>query len=299
MSHCCFATDDRHADLLAGSGGVDDCIRRALSEGVELEIALCAATLSPAERFRLQDRGAIVPGRLADFCVLDRNGFSVQRTFKLGLMMEDQPFPAPICPAQPFRCRLPGAGDLAVQGEGEARVIGLVRGEIGTRERRMPVQGNSLPDTTRDILKVVVVDRYRASGWGIGLVQGFGLQEGAISSSVSHDAHNLIAVGADDTAIAAALAEVAGMQGGMVAVSGSRITRLPLPCAGLMSPAAHEEVVQSLADLATHVCEMGGIRDAFMSASFLALPVVPELRITARGIFDVPSFRFVRLFSRG
>jgi adenine deaminase len=175
-------------------------------------------------------------------------------------------------------------------------VIGLIPGQIATRCLTCPISGDEIPDTRRDILKIVACDRYGRGRVGVGLAHGFGLAAGAIASSVSHDAHNLIAAGTSDGEILRAIREVAAMDGGMAVVSGRRATTLPLECAGLMSARPYEEVAARLAKLDAAVASLGGIPGSFMHLSFLALPVIPELRITPRGLFDAIAFRPVDLF---
>jgi adenine deaminase len=295
---CCFATDDRHADMLAGEGHIDDCIRKAVAYGLEVEQALRMATLSAAGRFGLHDRGALAPGRLADFCVVDDpDRFKVIRTFKRGVEVVDAGYRPPACPASPMHVRVPEPGEIWMTGRGEARVIEIVPGQITTRDLRCPVDAAGIPDLDRDILKAVVTDRYRATGSGVGLVNGFGLKEGAIAGSVSHDSHNIVAVGASDADIVRAVAEVVRLGGGLVVVSGSEMTALPLECAGLMSALPYDEVVSRLAALEAHARRLGSIENPFMYLSFLALTVIPDLRVTERGVFDVGAFADVSLFS--
>ncbi|MDD4252901.1 MAG: adenine deaminase [Methanoculleus horonobensis] len=296
---CCFATDDRHADMLAGEGHIDDCVRIAVAGGLEVEQALRMATLSAAGRFGLHDRGALAPGRLADFCVVDDpDRFAVIRTFKRGVEVIDAGYLPPACLAAPMHARVPEPPDIRITGRGEARVIGIVPGQITTRDMRCPVDAAGIPDLGRDILKAVVTDRYRGSGSGVGLVHGFGLKEGAIAGSVSHDSHNIVAVGAGDADIVRAVAEVVRLGGGLAVVSGDDITALPLECAGLMSALPYGEVVQRLAALEEHARRLGAIENPFMYLSFLALTVVPEVRVTERGVFDVGAFTDVPLFEK-
>jgi adenine deaminase len=297
-SRCCFATDDRHADMLAADGHIDDCIRKAIRQGVEPELALRMATLSPAEHYRLRDRGAIAPGRIADFCVLcEGEDIRVARTFKRGQEVRPSPPRTRPCLRQQFRCAPLSVADLAIEGSGKARIIGLVEHQILTREVIMEVDARMLPDTDRDILKAVVCDKYRKRGCGTCLVQGFGLKEGAIAGSVSHDAHNIVAVGADDASILHAIGEVVAHRGALVAVSGGAATVLPLECAGLMSHLPFEDVLLQLSALEAHVGRMGCIDQPFMYLSFLALTVIPHLRLTIRGLFDAGAFEDVPLFS--
>ena len=296
-ARCCFATDDRHADMLAREGHIDDCIRKAVACGLEVEQALRMATLSAAGQFGLHDRGAIAPGRLADFCVVDDpDRFCVARTFKCGVEVVDVGYHPPACPAVPLHVRMPEPRDIRITGRGEARVIGIVPGQIVTRDLRYTVDAAAIPDTDRDILKAVVTDRYRAGGSGVGLVQGFGLHEGALAGSVSHDSHNIVAVGVDDADIIHAIREVVRLGGGLVVVSGDDVTTLPLECAGLMSALPHEEVVGRLGALQEHARRLGAVENPFMYLSFLALTVIPEVRVTERGVFDVLDFKDVALF---
>ncbi|UYU18873.1 hypothetical protein OH143_01910 [Methanoculleus submarinus] len=175
-------------------------------------------------------------------------------------------------------------------------MIEIVPGQITTRDLRYPVDAAGIPDLDRDILKAVVIDRYRATGSGVGLVHGFHLQEGAIAGSVSHDSHNIVAVGAGDADIVRAVAEVVRLGGGLAVVSGDDITALPLECAGLMSALPYDEVVRRLAALEEHARRLGAIANPFMYLSFLALTVIPEVRVTERGVFDVGAFTDVPLF---
>ncbi|MEN6611639.1 MAG: adenine deaminase [Methanoregulaceae archaeon] len=300
-SRCAFATDDCHADLLDNDGHIDRCIRSAVETGLELEIALRMATLTPAERFGLSDRGALSPGRLADFCVLDGGTapFAIQQTFKRGILWKDpgRTGKTPRILQKPFACSVPDASALQVHGSGKARVIGLVPGQIVTEDLMFDLDADEIPDTGRDILKVIVCSRYREHRIGLGLVHGFGFAEGAIAASISHDSHNVIAVGVSDEDILRALALVIKSSGGMVAVTGKEKTALPLACAGLMSSRPFEEVVRSLDLLRIHTERMGAIPDPFMYLSFLALTVIPSLRVTDRGLFDVQVFRDVGLFT--
>jgi adenine deaminase len=300
VGRCSFATDDRHADLLVRKGHIDDCIRESVAQGLDPDLAIRMATLSPCERFGLEDRGAIAPGRIADFCVLeDGNEFRVKRTYKRGIPAGQIPYRKPGVLRTPFSCTIPDAASIRIIGSGEARVIGLIPGQIATRNLRYPVQGDEIPDTKRDLLKVVACDRYGRGRVGVGLVHGLGLTSGAIASSVSHDAHNILAAGASDPDILRAIREVAIRDGGLAAASGNKITVLPLECAGLMSVEPYDRVAARLTELDEEAASLGASPRPFMHLSFLALPVIPELRITPRGLFDSVAFRHVDLFHPG
>ena len=297
VSRCCFATDDCHADLLMESGHIDRCIRRAIECGLSPELAIRMATLSPAERFGLSDRGALVPGRRADFCIVDDpRRFVVKKVFRGGVEVTATKPAGTAVPPESFQCATPSAQSVRITSSGTARVIGLVPHQIITESPEFTVDPESIPDLRRDILKIVVVNRYRPGPCGVGLVHGFGLSGGAIATSVSHDTHNIIAVGTSDPEILWAIDEVIKARGAMVAVRGNTRTILPLDCAGLMSTLPYPQVAARLADLHTTTALMGGIEDPFMYLSFLALTVIPTLRITDRGLFDGVAFRDVPLF---
>ena len=299
VSRCCFATDDLHADMLMDRGHIDHCIRKATGAGLDPELAIRMATLSPAERFGLSDRGALAPGRRADFCVIDDpSEFNVMNVFRAGREISASE-PAITVAALPpsFHGHPPSEGGIGITGTGTARVIGLTPNQIITESLRYDVVPLDIPDLSRDILKVVVCNRYRGRTCGVGLVHGFRFRRGAIATSVAHDAHNVIAVGASDTELLCAIEEVFRNQGGMVAVVGNTKIVLPLDCAGLMSTLPYTEVIRSLRLLSEVTSDrMEGTVNPFMYLSFLALTVIPALRITDRGVFDVTAFRDVPLF---
>ena len=298
VSRCSFATDDCHADLLMREGHIDRCIRLAAECGLEPETAIRMATLSAAERFGLTDRGALAPGRRADLCIVSNlRPFTVQETIFSGTPGNTGPVstaPAPL--EDTVRCRVPARDRIRIDGTGKARVIGLVPGQILTESLEYDLDAADLPDTHRDLLKVVVCNRYGKDKIGTGIVHGFGFKKGAIAASVSHDAHNIVATGAGDDEILAAIGAVIRSGGGMAAADGDTIAVLPLDCAGLMSTLPAGDVVRHLDELRRITSGMGGIAEPFMYLSFLALTVIPALRITDRGLFDGIGFRDVPVF---
>ena len=299
VARCCFATDDCDSDILFEKGHIDRCVRRAVQCGLEPELALRMATLSAAERFGLRDRGALTPGRRADFCVVDDlRQFIIKKVFVQGNEVRPAFSLPSASPPSPFTCRVPSADELAITGSGEARVIGLVPHQIITESLRYPVEAKDIPDVHRDILKVVVCSRYRDKKCAVGLVHGFSLKRGAIASSISHDAHNIIAVGTSDAEILRSIGEVIRSRGAMVAVMGETPTILRLDCGGLMSTLPYPDVVKQLKDLRAVTDRMESIDDPFMYLSFLALTVIPSLRITDCGLFDVGENAHVPLFVR-
>ncbi len=243
--------------------------------------------------------GSLSPGRRADFCIFDDpSEFNVRKTFRAGVEIPQSAPTKPSINLPPsFHGHPPSFDDLKVNGSGTARVIGLVPNQIATESLRFDINSKEIPDLRRDILKVVVCNRYRKTPCGVGLVHGFRFQRGAIASSVSHDTHNVIAVGASDTEIRWAIEEVFRTEGAMTAIVGNTRIVLPLDCAGLMSTLPYPEVIhhQRLLQEATSD-KMGGIANPFMYLSFLALTVIPALRITDKGMFDTRTFRDVPLF---
>jgi len=296
-SRMAFATDDRHADMLVKDGHIDDCIRKSLQYGLDLETALRMATLSAADRFSLHDRGALAPGRLADFCILkDDEGFTVEKTFKSGILINPGTRKIPRIIQAPMEALIPARESLVIKGKGMARVIGIVPHQILTEKKEFFVDGSEIPDTDRDIIKVVVCSRYRKGILGLGLVHGFGIRQGAIAGSISHDAHNLVAVGADDRALLDSLAAIIHAGGGLAVADSGSVDLLPLECAGLMSTLPAEEVAERLQALNNRAEGLGAIPEAFMYLSFLSLTVIPSLRVTERGMFDADSFQDIQLF---
>jgi adenine deaminase len=294
---CCFATDDCHADMLAADGHIDNCVRTAIAAGLEPEIVLRMATLSAAERFRLFDRGALAPGRLADFCVIDDcQTFTVKSTFKRGVAVGSFPPRQTTWDPLPFACAIQDRDAIRISGCGRARVIGIVPHQIITDSLRFEVDARDIPDLDRDILKAVVCNRYNEHPCGIGLVHGFGFARGAIAASVAHDAHNIVAVGVRDQEIVRAINAVIHSRGAMVIVDGKDETVLPLECAGLMSLQPFEKVVSVLERMKNTASHLGAISEPFMYLSFLSLTVIPNLRLTDRGLFDVGQSKDVSFF---
>lgn len=286
-SRCCFCTDDRHTDSLVLEGSIDHCIRTAVTCGMTLEHALRLATLSAADCFGLTDRGMIAPGRLADFCILDDDSeFVILKVYKNGIPASSVKMPdsSPACTSPLFSCRVPAKEELALP-KGKLRVIGLVPGEIITETLDS--------ETAADLCKVVSIDRYRSEGFSVGLVSGFSFVKGAIAASISHDAHNIIAAGVTDEEIIQAVRAVLDGGGGMAVVCDEKTSILSLPCGGLMTPLAYEEVAKQMEDLAVRLKMTGASPAAFMNLSFLSLTVIPHLRITPRGLFDGDIFQDV------
>jgi adenine deaminase len=309
-----FCTDDLSPADLLHTGSIDHMVRLAVKAGVPAMLAIRMATLNPAEHFRLEDRGRIAPGCRCDLVVVDNpldfRPFQVYQAGRLvaqgGKMTEKQDDAREV--EEPQRLRRSVAVDwrqvdLAVPAEGErVRVIDLVPDQLVTRELILPAsieKGRAVADPQRDLLKLAVIERHTASGRiGLGFVRGMGLRQGALAGTVAHDHHNLITVGADDRSMLTAARAVGAAQGGLaVAVGEQVLCLLPLPVAGLMSDLGIEEVARRAAELDAAAGELGTtLRDPFMTLSFLALEVIPDLKLTDRGLVDVRRMQLVPLF---
>jgi len=311
LSRCFFATDDRHPKDLLEKGHIDHMIRLAVREGLDPVSAIRMATINTAQYYRLSDLGAIAPGYVADLVIADDlESFSVRKVMKSGrFVAEDGKMivSRPDLPHSSLRSSINikwlEPGDFRIEAKGDrVRVIDLVPDQIITRcevEDANIVDGELVPDIEHDLLHVAVVERHHASdNIGKAVVRGFGLKHGAIASSVAHDSHNIVVVGTSSEDMMAAVVEISKMKGGLVVVrDGELVEGLPLPIAGLMSEAGLPEVVEGLERVHEAARGLGSpLDDPFMAMSFLALPVIPELKVTDLGLVDVTSFEFVDLF---
>lgn len=307
-----FVTDDRFPADLIDEGHIDNIVRTAIREGLDPVMAIQIATLNAAEYFNLHDRGAIAPGRRADLIVFDNfDKFTIEQVYRGGKLVarNGRIVPQEIPPRHlPVRntmninwskvdVRLPANGHRKV------RVIGMIPDQIVTTQSIEDARienGWAVADPERDLLKVAVIERHRATGnVGIGFVRGLGLKRGAIGSSVAHDSHNVIVAGTNDDDLMTAARAIAAMQGGLVAVAeGEVLARVPLPIAGLMSDQPIERVREQLDELVAVTRDLGSTLHApFMAMAFLALPVIPELKLTDKGLVDVNKFDFVSVFA--
>ncbi len=310
--HFSLVTDDLHPHDLLEKGHLDHLVDMAVEGGMDPVEAIRMVSLNTAGYFGLRDVGAVAPGYRADLLVLSslapvrvrsviKGG---ERVFDEGVFTGREMAGAGarclgamnIRPFGPEAFRVPAAGK-------QIRAIGLVPDQILTRQIIVEAthrDGMVVSDPRRDILKLVVVERHRATGRiGIGFVQGFGLHEGALASSVSHDSHNIIAVGCEDGDLYRAVKAVEEMRGGLAVVrNGEVLAKLPLPIAGLMSDRPLDEVARGWEELRRVARRFGSIpEEPFMVLSFLALPVIPELKLTDRGLVDVNRFAHVPLFA--
>jgi len=306
---CLFVVDDRSCVDLLRDGDVDAVVRKAIASGLEPVRAIQLATINTAEYFRLDRLGAVAPGYQANLIVIsDLPGLQIDMVFYQGRLVarEGKPLFSVHKPGgrgltdtvniKPF-----GMEALRLMAAGDAEpVIEIVPGQIITRKRLEKVRvvdGVVMPDVNRDILKLVVVERHKATGnIGLGLVTGFGLKEGALASSIAHDSHNIVAVGTNDEDIFTAVREIEGLQGGLVAAAGGKVlASLALPIAGLLSEEPLEVVVAKLDKLEQVAADLGTtLPSPFSTLSFVALPVIPELRLTDLGLVDVGQFRLMK-----
>jgi adenine deaminase len=308
--YCAFCTDDREPDHLVRAGSIDDLCRIAVQEGVAPEDALVMASLHGARCHGLHDLGAVAPGYRADLLVLeDLESFRPSVVLHDGAVVATdgaaESFPAPPVPdwlRQTVRTVPLAPGDLDLgAADGRVRVIELVPEQIITTAGAIdPPQrdGRVVADPARDLAKIAVLERHHATGRvGKGLVSGFGLRAGAFASTVAHDAHNLVVVGVDDADMEACAARLAELGGGVaVARDGAVVAELALPVAGLLSDQPVDDVVAALDECHARLREQGVTGEApFMTLSFLALSVIPALKITDRGLVDVERFAIVSL----
>jgi adenine deaminase len=308
---CSLVTDDLHPHDLLHKGHLNHLIDLATGEGIDPLLAIIMVTLSTARFFGLRNLGAVAPGYQADILILSSlRPVAVKTVIKNGLIIYDRghlaaefPKPSLMNYLSPMNIRAYGPNSFAIPKEGEfIRVIGLIPDQIITEGsiRKAPVEGGVVvPDTEQDLIKIAVVERHHGTGnIGLGMVQGFGLKHGALASSVAHDSHNIISVGCNDRDIFGAVKAVEEMGGGLAAVkNGEVLSRLPLPIAGLMSDEPLGKVAHGWEELTEAARNIGcSLEEPFMALSFLALPVIPELKITDRGLVDVKEFRHVPLF---
>jgi len=306
----CLCTDDRHCQDLLDEGSIDYMIRVAIAEGIDPMTAFRMASLNASEYFRLHDRGAVAPGRRADLVVFsDLESPSFEMVFKDGALvardgklLDDGESDLETGWASGLNVRWSDI-DFAVAARGRRlRVIGCTPGELVTEDLTMEAaieNGNAVADTGRDLLKMAVIERHHATGnVGTGFVKGLGLSRGAIAGTVAHDHHNLVVIGCDDESMRTAVEAVAEAGGGQAAAEKDRVlARVALPIAGLMSSRPASAVGDDVRSLKRAAKSLGSpAPDPFTTMSFLALEVVPFLKLTDLGLVDVEKFEIVPLF---
>ena len=304
-SFMCLCTDDRNPLDIAEEGHLDHMIRTLIGLGRPLHHVYRAASWSAANAFGLGDRGIIAPGRRADIVLVeDLADCSVKTVISAGRIVGDELFAGrpKIAPVglESMKARPVSVADFAVPGgSAEIPVIGAMPGRIITERRTMPVSssnGERHADVEKDIAKVAVIERHGRNGnIGRAFVNGFALQRGAIASSVGHDSHNICVVGVDDSDMALAVNRVIALRGGFVVASDGFVrAELALPVAGLMSLEPYEAVKTALLPLRQAARDLGCVLpEPFLQVAFLPLPVIPHLKITDMGLFDVDRFALV------
>lgn len=300
-ARCMFCCDDLHPDLLMVRH-LDEHVRRALALGADRFDVLACASVNPVRHYGLAV-GLLREGDPADFIVVESwKKFRVQKTWIAGQLVaaggrSRLPRQAPRIVNQ-FRAQPRRVEDFAVPaGQGQLNVIEALNGQLITkhrRERATIVEGHVVADPARDVLKIAVVNRYAPRApVAVGFIRGFGLRSGALASTVAHDSHNIVAVGADDVSLAAAVNLVIAHRGGVSVVGGGKSAVLPLPIAGLMSDADGRTVARRYTALDAQAKRLGSTLDApFMTLSFMALLVIPDLKLSDRGLFSGAQWKF-------
>lgn len=309
--NCSFATDDKLAGDLVNEGHIDHAVRVAIKGGVPPIAAIQIATINTARHYNLHNLGAIAPRYWADFIVFDDlKNFRVRQTWKKGVLVAEN---GKFLAKNPAKVLLPRStmnlrykpANLAVKpnGKKKIKVIEIIPNQIVTKTAVVAPKisnGEIVADPSQDVLKMVVVERHRATGnVGVGFVRGFKLQRGAIASTVAHDAHNVIVAGTNDADILCAIKELERLQGGQVAVAdGKVIAELPLPIAGLVTDAPLPKAMKLIDDLNAAAHSLGcDLAAPFMTLSFLALSPIPSLKLTDQGLIDATNLQKTSLFA--
>ncbi|QHW29762.1 adenine deaminase [Paenibacillus rhizovicinus] len=317
---CLFVTDDKLIDELVNEGSIDHILRLAMAKGLDPITAIQMATLNAAECFRLHRHGAIAAGYQADLVLLDDlENVKIHQVYKRGRCVVDagriveESFPPPNPTIDSLRDHLPGirvhdirSADLAIPLQADrCHIIEVIPNSLVTHHRIEQVEVNDgmfMPSVHDDLLKLAVVERHHATGnVGVGIVKGFGLQRGAIATTVAHDSHNIVVVGTSDEEMLAAIEEVIRTGGGAAVAAGREIlASLPLPIAGLMSDRPYGEVCEGLEKLVNAMAEIGASRayNPLLTLSFLTLPVIPHLKLTDKGLFDFASYSHISVEAR-
>ena len=302
VDRCMFCTDDKHPNDLLEKGHIDYIVKKAISLGADPIVAVKAACHNAARYFLLNNRGAIAPGYLGDFVIIDDfQHFEIEMVYKRGVLMYDgqlRDFPAP--EIDPYLVKRAHdtfhVAHLTAEDFSDGRphaVIGMIPGEIVTQDAGYADHA----DPEQDILKIAVIERHKNTHHiGLGYIKGYGLKRGAVATSISHDSHNIIVVGATDEDMAAAANRIVENRGGITVMeNGQVLGEETLSIAGIMSDDSLVMVNSALEDAKDEAFGLGVSRgiDPFMTLSFMALPVIPSLRITTRGVFDVSSQRYI------
>ena len=300
-----FCSDDKHPDDLLRNGHVNSLVRRAVAEGYDVMDILRICSLTPVRHYKL-DVGLLQKGDAADFIVVENlTEFNVIATYIDGEKVSENGIPAfprynPTKLLNQFNVEKIGLEQLVVKPIGKMlRVIEVDNGQLMTRlilKTPKIKDGNVISDTENDILKIVVYNRYQPSAPAIGFIKNIGLKRGALASTVSHDSHNIVAVGTSDEEIVSAINQVIDSKGGILACEGDRVCLLPLSVAGVMSADEGSVIARLYEEIDAMAKELGSTLHApFMTLAFMSLLVIPELKLGDRGLFDGKNFKFVEL----
>ena len=308
---CLLCSDDRQPKTIFTEGHIDSHLRTCVEEGLDAVTAIRMATLNAAECFRLFDRGAIAPGLMADIVLVkDLKQFQVEKVVKSGrLVAQNGAYLLPVerksiaSVSGSFQVKDFGPQRLKLHlNTAEATVIDLIPGGVVTAKGQAKVKvgpdGDFLYDPEQDIVKMAVIERHHGTGnVGVGLLRGYGIRQGAVALSIAHDSHNIIAVGISNQEIACAVDALIAQRGGVVLVKdGKVLEQMPLPVAGIMSDQSGEWVDGMLTRLQAAAFEKLGVSreiEPLMTLCFMALPVIPEVKLTDMGLFDVTQFQFI------
>lgn len=318
LERCIIVSDDKHPNDLLINGHLEPALRKAINMGIDPIKAIKMVTINPARAYRLDRIGAIGPGYYADIALIrDLEEFKIEKVFlkgqlvaENGKLLVDLPrydYPEEVLQTIHVK-KIPNEKDLTIEYHGEDEIVSV--NVIGVREEslitdhireKMKVRNNMLlPDPAQDILEIVVVERHKNTGnIGKGFVKGFGLERGALASSVAHDSHNIICVGASLKDMCIAIGRLIEIRGGLVVVeSGKILAELSLPLGGLISLESVESVATKLSEINSKTQKLGcKLKHPFLTLSFLALPVIPKLKMTDKGLFDVEEFKHIDVIS--
>ena len=310
----CLCTDDKHIDDLLKQGSIDNSIRLCIKNGLNPEISIQMATLNPAECYGLKTKGAIAPGYIADFLILDSlHDFKISSVYKNGILVvknnslinkTDDYFEINVKTTINIPNLTKKHFNISLQNKSIINVIEIIPNSLKTNHIKIDVstlsnQSEFTPCTEKDLLKIGVIERHNnTKNIGLGVVKGLKLNSGAIATTIAHDSHNLIVCGTNDDDMILACNKIKEIGGGIVIVNeGNLISHLKLEIGGLITNRSTEEVINDLSKLHLEIKKLcPSINfNPFLTLSFLSLPVIPEIKITDKGVFDVNNFKFINV----
>ncbi|MFR5644258.1 MAG: adenine deaminase [Clostridium paraputrificum] len=306
----CFCTDDRHIDDLILNGSIDSSIRYAIKAGLNPETAIQMASLNSAECYKLNDLGAIAPGYKADFIILNNlENFQIQSVYKDGQLVADNGIlvknniPTPkikTTNSLNIKDLLKDKLDITLYNKSIINVIKVIPNKLETIHLREPISSPSnkfIADIEKDLLKVAVIERHKGTGnVGVGIINGMELKSGAIATTIAHDSHNLIVVGTNDSDMLFATEKLKEIGGGIIVVEdGKVLSSIKLEIGGLITDRPINSIMNDLEELHNSIKKVAPTINfnPFLTLSFLSLPVIPDIKITDKGIFDVKKFDFI------